>query len=53
MINEEEIERLRSRKYSVDYDAEFVKANIETAPCNIWGYIKNLEERITQLELKK
>ena len=50
-IEEEEIER--SKKFTVDYDAEFVKANLETAPCNIWGYIKELEARITELEKLK
>ena len=48
-----EIERIHSAKFSTEYNEDYVKNNIEKAPCNIWAYIKRLEERITQLELKK
>lgn len=46
----EEIER--NKKFTVDYDAEFAKSNLENSPCNIWGYIKDLEARIKKLEEK-
>ena len=48
-----EKERIHCAKFSKDFDVEYVKEHLETAPCNIWAYIKVLEERITQLEKKQ
>ena len=53
MILEEmnkEIER--NKKFTEEFDAEFAKTNIIIAPCNIWGYIQDLEKRISELENK-
>ena len=63
-MSQEDIDRdvrvLHARKFTKEFDEQYAKDNIETSPCNIWGYIKNLqekirvlEERITELENKQ
>lgn len=55
MSIEEEIETDRKRllKYTKEYDPEYVKVNLDIAPCNIWAYIQDLEARIAKLEEKE
>jgi len=49
---EEEYERDKEigLKYTKEYDAEFAKTHFTESPCNIWGYIQDLELRIKVLE---
>ena len=45
-----ESERLRLLKYTKEYDSKYVKDNLDSAPCNMWAYLKELEARISKLE---
>jgi hypothetical protein len=57
---EEEMRKDRERalKLTKNYaslssdDKEQLKSELNQAPCNIWGYIQELENRVKQLELK-
>jgi hypothetical protein len=59
-LSNEEIEKDRQRaiKLTKAYaslssnDKEQLKLELNQAPCNIWGYIIELENRVKQLELK-
>ena len=55
MSIEEEMreEKEHTDKFTINYDSEYVKENIDKAPCNIWGYIQELENRIKVLENAK
>ncbi len=52
MIYDQEKEREILLKYTKEYDADYVKNNFDISPCNIWGYIQALEERIIEMDLK-
>lgn len=51
-ITDKDKEREIALKFSKEYDYEFIKDKFTVAPCNIWGYIKHLEQRIIKLEGK-
>lgn len=42
----------KNKKFTIEYDKKFVEENITTAPCNIWGVIQDLIQKINDLETR-